>query len=294
MSDDNLYKNKTYLGILGDPAKIELYDESFYSALKYDDTQVSFNLLGASEKYVNRINYKLMFSKFSHELTGYNFKDNLPFLTNNSTHYSWRIGLFPSGINHLIRGPKFIFSPYPINSTSQYLKLKSKIITNCLKPFVRQKMIPIGYCPLGGKASQRTKAKTNYSNDSLAELFNQARFNNYLKLLYLEAGSGEQPVDKNIIQNIFLNQLAHPDKPTNIQKLQQLYPDADRFILSGFIYGGGITSINDLERIIGINDQFNIIPQYVIIGNISENNIDMTFKLIDKFQELNEIASVLV
>ena len=42
---------KIYLGILGDPAKEELYPDEFFEILKWDESHSTFALIGASESH---------------------------------------------------------------------------------------------------------------------------------------------------------------------------------------------------------------------------------------------------
>ena len=54
---------KNYLGILGDPAKVALYDADFYRIFDQDSLESSFYLLGASESDIGRREYRYMYEK---------------------------------------------------------------------------------------------------------------------------------------------------------------------------------------------------------------------------------------
>jgi len=126
-----------YLGILGDPAKESLYDPDFYRILGYDKNQYSFYLLGASENDVGRRQYRSMYDKLiSANMSDQSFQV-IPRLTDpRISSARSRIGLFPSSISHLIRGPGFALASYPANSTKIRLKFKSNIFRLILSPFL--------------------------------------------------------------------------------------------------------------------------------------------------------------
>ena len=258
--------SRVYLGILGDPAKIELYPEEFYKFLNYDETKSCYYLLGASERDVTKDAFALMYQSIKDETRG-GFFPPIPSLTEGlSNNFTSRVGLFPSSASHLINGPEFTFSPYPINSTSNWLRFKSRFLTHVLQPFVKIKIIPLGYHPMGGMAAQRTLADTTFDPQLISNRFIKAHRSRYLRWLYLEGGSGEEFMGIDRIEQI-LHPLSNKDG-----------------VLESFIYGGGINHPRMVEEIFSMSS----VPQSIVVGNISESNITLTYDILDKVVELNE------
>ena len=285
MKNENL--KKMYVGILGDPAKLSLYTEEFYEILNWDATETCFALIGASEKDVKKQDFKIMFSKFQEKLKQKVFQTSIPFLTNALTNqFSGRVGLFPSNISSLIDGPGFSFAPFPMNSTSKYLKFKSRILSLTLTPFLPFKVIPLAYYPLGGKAAEKTKADTSKNTKQIITRFVKVRASRYLKWSYLEGGSGEKFLEPEIIGKV-LTSVYCTDKSLK----RKLYECDDYIVVPRMIYGGGITEQKKVEAIMTTKIQNKtekrIFPQCIIIGNLSEQNVKMTYKIIERVIELN-------
>ncbi len=264
---------KVYLGILGDPAKLSKYDDKFYSLLQYDTTGSIFYLLGASEKDVTKEDYQKMYDKLINALNIIN-PHPIDIFTNDKSVNS-RIGLFPSSHRHLLKGPSFVFAPFPANSTSKLLKLKSKLIINLMKPFVKLKLVTIAYFPQGGKAAYRTKADLNLTEYQLIELFKKYKSKSWFQWYYLEAGSGEKFLDLKTIQSVLKTQIKEDNKYQDIP-----------LIVPKSIYGGGIIDIKVLNSILTV-EKDKLIPNCIIIGNISEENIDITIEMVKRINEFN-------
>ena len=285
MKPENL--NKMYIGILGDPAKLSLYTDEFYEIIKWDTTETCFGLIGASEKDVKKQDFKKMFDKFQKKLGHETFRSHIPFLTNRfSKNFSAKIGLFPSSISSLIRGPGFSFAPFPINSQSQYLKLKSRVLSFTLSPFLPFKVVPLAYHPLGGKAAEKTKADTKINVKKIIKRFVTARKSSYFKWSYLEGGSGEKFLNPEIVEQV-LNAVYCFDKAAK----KRVFEFDDYIVVPRIVYGGGITDPEKAETIMTkLQNQKGkrIFPQCLIIGNLSEQNVKMTYKVIERVLELNE------
>lgn len=265
---------KTYLGILGDPAKLGKYNDSFYSLLDFDTTNSVFYLLGASERDVGKSEYRAMYLKLRSSLEKSNVQP-LNLFTN-AKDINSRIGLFPSSPNHIISGPGFILAPYPANSSSYYLKYKARFLIKILSPFVKAKINPIAYFPFGGKAANRTRANLSLSIEEITKLFQKYRANKWFKWYYLEAGSGEEILDNSTIQSILRSQLKNFDHKKH----------AKHHIVPRSIYGGGIKDIRTLDSIL-LPRENNFVPHCIIVGNISEDDISVTIKMIERLTEIN-------
>ncbi len=275
---------KVHIGILGDPAKLDLYDERFYSLSKRDDTQSLFYLLGASERDVKKSDYNLMFNKFIPHLDSNTDYKN-PFDQSLKGKYS-RVGLFPSSAAHLIKGPEFVLAPFPYNSRSTYLRFKSQFLRILLTPFTKKSIIPLAYFPLGGKAAERTGETIYHEIDDLAKLFYKARKESNFSWYYLEAGSGEKKLLLTDIEKILLAQY----KALNgISFVSQDYVVGDIKIVPNTIYGGGITSVEMVEEILYPDTDSKLIPNCLVIGNISENDIDTTINIILSVNKFNKL-----
>jgi heptaprenylglyceryl phosphate synthase len=203
-----------------------------------------------------------------------------------------RIGLFPSSASHLIRGPSFIFAPFPINSTSRYLKFKSKFLNFILSPILSHKVLNLAYFPLGGKAASKTLANSQHSEEEIGRIFQDIRHDHWFDYYYLEAGSGQKFLSDNFIQNI----LAHQASALLDQPVSQLHEafeqlESSRYIVPGSIYGGGIRTVEQIDQILGIQNTPKLIPEIIVIGNISEENISETYNILDRFQELDTIET---
>ena len=260
---------KVHLGILADPAKIDLYSEDFYRIFEIQDD--NFALLGASERFVTKRRYKKMYKKILYHMKKRKNPPYIPGLTPEKYRKSFdsAIGLFPSSTQHLIRGPKFIFAPIPINSTSNYLLFKAKFLTKLLSPFLKAEIYPLAYHPMGGKAARRTKADTTLDPQTIKQRFIDARKDPFFKWFYIEAGSGEQRMDENLIQEIL--------------KVQVFDGKGNPTIIPNAIYGGGIKSVEDIKTI--LNNRY--LPQAIVVGNISEEDPKVTYKILEYVQEFN-------
>ncbi|MCY3411430.1 MAG: hypothetical protein INQ03_07335 [Candidatus Heimdallarchaeota archaeon] len=262
------------LGLLADPAKPKLYKKEFFSLLDYDTTNSVFYLLGASERLVKRSDLQYMYKTIIQN-TKVESELSFPIFSDRKSINS-RIGLFPSSPFHLINGPGFIFAPYPANSKSQYLKMKAKLIPKIIKPIIRSRLIPVIYFPHGGKAANRTKADLSLSDEDFLKIV--SKYHNQSgdsPWLYLEAGSGENPLPYPKIASFLRNRCSNTLTSSPI-------------IATKTIYGGGISSLDSLRQILYPSTSVSIIPEVLIIGNISEYNLDMTIKLIEEIGNYNK------
>lgn len=285
----------SYLGILGDPAKLEKYPDDFYNILKSKKSDNLFHLIGASEKDVTRQNYQDMYYRFEMSLKNIEFANfNLFNFSENPKDFSSRIGLFPSAANQLISGPNFVFAPYPANSNSRYLKIKAKITISVFNKFSKHNLIKVAYFPLGGKAAERTKS--HISDIELLRLkFRNAYTNSWFNWIYLEAGSGEELLDPDIIENIlsFNKNEILQDYNNQINSLSSKLNDIEKIIIPNTIYGGGIDTPSKLKSLLEPRGSDPVlVPECIIIGNVSENNISDTYDIIDVFDELNQVPAL--
>jgi len=283
---------KSYLGILGDPAKIEKYSEEFYSILNSEHANHVFHLIGASEYDVTNRDYQEMYNRFKSVLINQSFhKFDLFGKFEDAKKFNGRIGLFPSHQNQLIDGPSFIFAPYPANSKSQYLKLKAKITISLFQRFSKFNLVKIAYFPLGGKAAERTKSTLINNFDNLAYDFHNRLRKKWFDWAYLEAGSGQSHVNPDILQSILSKYQLKGIESKNIER-EIKNGDVQRLILPKSIYGGGITSPSILREILEPKtSEPIIIPECVIIGNVSEDSISTTYKILEVFDELNKLST---
>ncbi|MCE7735770.1 MAG: hypothetical protein GPJ54_12890 [Candidatus Heimdallarchaeota archaeon] len=282
-----------YLGILGDPAKIEKYSEEFYQILKSEYANNVFHLIGASEYNVTKQDYQDMYNRFELTLKNQSFdKFELFGKYEGATKFNGRIGLFPSHQNQLIKGPSFIFAPYPANSQSRFLKLKAKFMISLFQRFSKHNIIKIAYFPLGGKAAERTKSPLKINFELLTDNFHNAIRDKWFDWTYLEAGSGELHIDPDTLRSIFSNNRLKKINSNNV-KHKTKGSDVQRIILPNSIYGGGITSTSILRQILEPKgSEPIIIPESVIIGNVSEENISTTYQIIEVFEELNALPTM--
>jgi len=259
--------NRVYLGILGNHAKLELYSEEFYEFLKWDESKSCYYLLGASEKDVQKEQFQQMFNEIAlRNSSSLNFPP-IPKLTEGmSDNFTSRIGFFPSSVSHLIHGPEFTFAPYPINSKRTWLKFKSRFLATLIRPFVRLRVIPLAYHPMGGKAAERTKSDTTLDLSKISTRFIQASRSKYLKWLYFEGGSGEKFLGTEAISYV-LSRISN-----------------GRRILDQMIYGGGITHSGMIDELFSMP----VLPRSLVVGNISETNVSETFRILERLKELNE------
>ncbi|MHA2502603.1 MAG: hypothetical protein ACXAE3_07030 [Candidatus Kariarchaeaceae archaeon] len=287
---------KTALGILGDPAKEDLYHDDFYSLLTHQKDEPVFYLLGASERDVTRKQYRKMYDKLissnpsSHQFTP------IPGLTSSSRYdIRSRIGLFPSGVSQLIKGPSFAFASYPANSQSRNLQIRAKLLSTLLTPILPFKVLNIAYYPLGGKAAGRTKARDNITLRQIKSEFRDLRIRDNQDWYYLEAGSGQKSLPSTQIQEILLAQAAGylSEKEENIRKALAELPGGSRVVVPRSIYGGGIVSVDNMRNILAAdqNDSY-LVPEIVIIGNISEDDISMTYRIAEEVNRINLLPNI--
>ncbi len=272
------------LGVLGDPAKIDLYDSQFYSLLNDQNSLDCFYLIGASEKIVEKQNILSMYQSIikstdSKLISSFNLFTKKNKLIN---PLNTRIGLFPSSLSHIIKGPGFIFAPYPFNSNSKYLKTKAKFLIKLLTPILPQSVNYIAYSPLGGKAAERTHADLTLDFNILSKKFYNARLNNNYSYYYLEAGSGQNMLSVKQIERILESQY----KAIHGYKFDDNLNSIEAQIVPNSIYGGGIRSVNDISIILNKKNKF--IPNIIVIGNISEINVEITYKIIEFVKKFND------
>jgi heptaprenylglyceryl phosphate synthase len=284
---------KPNLGILGDPAKLDLYENQFFSILEHDERQVAFHLIGASEDDVTRQQYKKMYHSLIDHIGNLQFNP-LPRLNGSQRRdASGRIGLFPSSASHLIRGPSFIFAPFPINSTSTYLKFKSKFLNFILSPVLSHKVLNLAYFPLGGKAASKTLANSEQTEDEIGLIFHDIRLDHWFDYYYLEAGSGQEFLSDEFIQKILAQQAsALLDKPLSEFKEDFDHLNPLRYIVPGSIYGGGIRTVAQIDKILAPTDSPTLIPEIIVIGNVSEENISETYNILERMQELDTLDTL--
>lgn len=283
---------KSYLGILGDPAKLEKYSDDFYGILKSKNSEYLFHLIGASERDVTKKNYQDMYNKFKLALGNTKFLDfNLFRISKNSKNFRSRIGLFPSGVNQLILGPDFVFAPYPANSNSRYLKFKARYTISIFSRLSKHNLVKIAYFPIGGKAAERTKSNSN-DLDKLRFKFKDAFENSWFDWIYLEAGSGEELLEPEIVESIIAFDRNQVIKDFMNKLTSNLSTNIEKIIIPNTIYGGGINSPAKIKSLLEPRGSEPIIvPECIIIGNVSEKNISVTYDIIDIFEELNQIPS---
>jgi len=144
---------------------------------------------------------------------------------------------------------------------------------------------------LGGKAARKTKADLSLSNNDLINLFYQIRQDNKFDWYYLEAGSGQEFLDFPFIQSVMKAQFTGIyDERIDIKSWLTTIEPGSRIMVPNAIYGGGIRTKDQLRQIIGPDPStIKFIPEVVIIGNLSEENIEMTYTLIDLLGEMNEL-----
>ncbi|MHA2028150.1 MAG: hypothetical protein ACW99A_02670 [Candidatus Kariarchaeaceae archaeon] len=277
-----------YLGVLGDPAKLHKYSEEFYEILKSEFSNNVFHLLGASEYDVTNKDYQSMYGNLHNVLNNYSFpKFDLFGSTDNNTKFNSRVGLFPSHRNQLIPGPNFVFAPFPSISSSLYLKLQARITITLFHKFSKYNIIKIGYFPFGGKAAERTKSYDNNNTTEIQKQFSKTLGNKWFNWVYLEAGSGETHMDPAMIQSIISDR--YTSKFHSF--LGKRDDDVRRHIIPKTIYGGGINSPTILRKLLEPGSESIYVPECVIIGNISEKNISVTYDIIETFNELNSIPT---
>lgn len=282
-----------YLGILGDPAKLERYNDEFYSILKTEENNHIFHLIGASEQDVTTSNYQEMYELFKKKLEKQEFDDFTLFGKNpHGKKFNARIGLFPSHQNQLIKGPGFVFAPFPANSKSRYLKIRARITISLFKKFSNYNITKIAYFPLGGKAAIRSKSNVDVNLEQLKTNFHKSLTNKWFDWSYLEAGSGQKVMNHETIQYIFSN----TQNSNRMKSIMNNHSgDIEQIILPRAIYGGGITSSSILQEILEPkNGEPILVPQSIIIGNISEENISTTYQIIEKFNELKTLNRVVL
>ncbi len=262
-----------HLGILSDPAKYDLYSNEFYEIFAvFQNT--TFSLIGASEKYLKKQDIVNMYNRVEESMQKRKHFSPINNITNSKPTPTSYIGLFPSSTNHLIKGPKFVFAPIPINSKSGYLKMKAKVATWVVSKTNKAKIIPVAYHPMGGKAADRTLADKNHDEVLISKRFEAAVSNNFFKLYYLEAGSGQQKLNSKIISRYL----------TTVNKRSKSGTVVDRAI-----YGGGIKSKKDIEEILyAKTSDKKLVPQIIIVGNISEINISETYKIAEVVADFNK------
>ena len=261
------------LGLLGDTAKIELYDESFYSLHNQDKSNSTFYLIGASESDVTVNEYKEMYQNFIQ----LNRAETLQFnVFSHSKGICSRIGLFPSSVRHLIHGPGFVFAPFPLNSANRYLKIKAKFLYHVVKIFSSRPIIPINYIPFGGLAARRTQTSSKLGRKSLTDLITSS--SNSRDWLYIEAGSGQNHLDRALIQDLLNAKKIH--HKNDYISTSNLVPRS--------IYVGGINSLEVLDDILDTNTPNILLPNCIIVGNISETNISVTRKIVERVGLINK------
>jgi len=282
---------KNHIGVLGDPAKLDLYPEEFYQLLSWDESHSTINLIGASEDDVSKSHYKKMFNKFSQFKTTQHFAEIAGLTDPRLTSFESRIGLFPSSASHLIKGPSFALAPVPVNTRSWYLKFKSNFLQLILKPFLPFLIRKLAYFPLGGKAASKTQADTELGSQEISEIFYQIRREDKFDWYYLEAGSGQDILPVDLISKVLRSQAQALTALTETDLRQRLdgLSNGSRIIVPRSIYGGGITTVQQLHDIlVPQKNEVKLVPQLVIIGNISEEDISRTYDLVDEISRINE------
>lgn len=277
----------TYLGILGDPAKFHQYDPDFYRFLTTEGASSIFYLLGASEDDVNRTQVRKMYQRIVQPTGQF---DPIPGLSSPTLQTARsRIGLFPSSLSQLIRGPSFAFGSVPVNSTSRYLKMKSNLLQFALSPFLPFITRKVAYFPLGGKAAAKTRAKP-IDHRQLPQLFFQLREQSNYDWYYLEAGSGQEALSPDQINMCLAEQarailnLSPADFDLKISEL----PPKTRIVVPRTIYGGGINDPSIIRALLAhTGESPKFVPRFVIVGNVSEEDITLTYRIFEELRQLN-------
>ena len=280
----------SYIGILGDPAKLDLYGDEFYDILNYDESNSCFYLIGASENDVTKNQYKQMYDLLQAQLLNSKYPP-IKHLSG-STDFRSRIGLFPSSSTHLIKGPSFSFAPFPVNSKSWYLKFKSRFLSKILRPVLPFAVRTLAYVPQGGKAAMKTKAEP-IQLETLPQIFENLRTTDKFDWYYLEAGSGEEFIPSDIINKVLNAQFVSIGQKS--RKTISEYENFDRIIIPNFVYGGGIRTKAQIKLLLDPSEENpKLIPEIIIVGNLSEENISKTYELVDLVGELNELKTATV
>lgn len=111
----------------------------------------------------------------------------------------------------------------------------------------------------------------------------------------MEAGSGENTLSSSWISNILTSQasaLLNCKTEVVDKKLNDL-ESGTRVIVPGSIYGGGITTTTQLQNVLGPSQNgVKIVPELVIVGNISEQNVSTTYDLVDEINSINQVPAI--
>ncbi|MHA1911188.1 MAG: hypothetical protein ACTSYA_05785 [Candidatus Kariarchaeaceae archaeon] len=267
------------IGLLGDPAKKELYSKIYYDLIgtygsKEHEAPFAYALLGASERDVTKIDYEKMYSSFQKNNLKKKFtyqkqfigEERLPRILKAINRkkiqakkdVGARIGLFPSSARHIINGPSFILAPIPINTLKAKYYYKAYFLSSLLRNIkLEYQIINLAYHPLGGKAAERTQASSllkKTSIEKMASNFYQARKSGMFDWYYIEAGSGEHSLSRTELEELLWSQLAYVKgatfkeyrsgmfKKNMIKKLEEVSLNKITIQVPNVLYGGGIKS----------------------------------------------------
>jgi len=267
------------IGLLGDPAKKELYSKLYFDLIgKYGSEEhkepFAYALLGASERDVTKHDYETMYStfqknnlerKFSNQKQ-FNGEERLPRILKaivrkkiqTKKDVGARIGLFPGSASQIINGPSFILAPIPINTLKSKYYYKAYFLSSLLRNvLLNYQIINLAYHPLGGKAAERTHASSLIKKttiNKIASNFYQARRSGMFDWYYIEAGSGEHSLSRNELEDLLWSQLAYVKgatfneyrsgdfKKRTIKKIEEKGSDKVTIQVPNVLYGGGIKS----------------------------------------------------
>lgn len=222
------------IGLLGDPAKKELYSKIFYDLIgTYGSEEhkepFAYALLGASERDVTKLDYEKMYSTFQKNNLGKKFscqkqfrgEERLPRILKainrkkiqGKKDVGARIGLFPSSASHLVNGPSFILAPIPINTLKSKYYYKAYFLSSFLRIILLDyQIVNLAYHPLGGKAAERAKASSLHGRPTMEKMafnFYKARKSGMFDWYYIEAGSGEHSLSRMELEELLWSQLAY-------------------------------------------------------------------------------------
>ena len=71
------------------------------------------------------------------------------------------------------------------------------------------------------------------------------------------------------------------------EKLAANERDEEKHILARMTYGGGVINSQQVKELLG-EKNIGVVPQSIVVGNISESNVKETFKILETVIEYNE------
>lgn len=316
------------IGLLGDPAKKELYKKLYYELIgtygsKEHKEPFAYALLGASERDVTRLDYEKMYSMFQKINSEKKFVNQKQFSgedrllrimrpisrrkAQEKTDVGARIGLFPSSASHVIKGPSFILAPIPINTLKHKYYYKAYFLSSFLRNIrVDYQIANLAYHPLGGKAAERTQASSLHKKPSIEKMafnFYQARKSRMFDWYYIEAGSGEHALSRKELEELLWSQLAYIKgekfkeyrngnfKKKIMKKLEEEGLDQATIQVPNVMYGGGIKTKEIFQTLMDTkweSEGVRLEPSSVVVGNLSEENVAETEEICKELEKMNK------